>query len=72
MTPLKAIRAKCLDCCCGQVNEVKYCVCEDCPLWPYRHGHNPARKGVGGKGGQLFKKSNSDAKNVSESVKGVK
>ena len=23
--PLKAIRAKCLDCCCGQANEVKLC-----------------------------------------------
>ena len=49
MTPMKAIRAKCLDCCCGQAYEVKLCPSEDCPLWPYRFGHNPNRKGIGGK-----------------------
>lgn len=50
MTPLKAIRAKCLDCCIGQVNEVRLCPSKDCALWPYRLGHNPARQGVGGNG----------------------
>lgn len=25
MTPMKAIRAKCLDCCCGQAKEVRLC-----------------------------------------------
>ena len=49
MTPLKAIRAKCLDCVCNQPGEVRVCPCESCPLWPYRMGHNPARKGMGGK-----------------------
>lgn len=44
MNPLKAIRAKCLDCCCGQVNEVKECPCTDCPLYPFREGRNPFRK----------------------------
>ena len=44
MTPLKAIRAKCLDCMCGQVNEVKLCPCTDCPLYPFRVGKNPFRK----------------------------
>lgn len=44
MTPVKAIRAKCLDCCCDQVAEVRACPAGDCPLWPYRMGHNPARK----------------------------
>ena len=47
---LKAIRAKCLDCCCGNVAEVTRCPCTDCPLYIYRDGHNPARKGLGGKG----------------------
>lgn len=47
MTPLKAIRAKCLDCCCGQAVEVRRCVCEDCALWPYRMGHRPAKIGQG-------------------------
>ena len=44
MTPVKAIRAKCLDCCCDQSAEVRLCQAEECPLWPYRMGHNPARK----------------------------
>lgn len=48
MTPLKAIRAKCIDCCCGQIYEVKRCVCEDCALYRYRMGHNPSLKGKGG------------------------
>lgn len=47
-TPLKAIRAKCLDCMCDQPSEVRICPSEACPLWPYRMGHNPARKGLGG------------------------
>ena len=41
LTPIKAIRAKCLECSCGNVNEVKLCVIPDCPLYPYRLGHNP-------------------------------
>ena len=47
MTPLKAIRLKCLDCMCQNAAEVARCVCPDCPLFPYRFGHNPARKGLG-------------------------
>lgn len=41
MTPMKAIRAKCLDCCCGQYKEVELCPCSDCSLHPYRFGKNP-------------------------------
>lgn len=41
LTPMKAIRAKCLDCCCGSSEEVKLCPCEDCPLHEYRFGHKP-------------------------------
>lgn len=41
MTPIKAIRAKCLDCCCGQANEVKLCPATDCSLYPFRLGKNP-------------------------------
>ena len=43
-TPLKAIKAKCLDCCCDQANEVKHCPVKDCPLHPFRFGKNPFRK----------------------------
>ena len=41
MTPLKAIKLKCLDCCCDQANEVKLCSVESCPLFPFRFGKNP-------------------------------
>ena len=47
-SPLRAIRAKCADCMCGQLAEVRLCPSENCPLWPYRMGHNPNRKGIGG------------------------
>jgi hypothetical protein len=42
--PLKAIREKCLDCCCSNAAEVRKCVATDCPLWPLRMGTNPFRK----------------------------
>lgn len=42
--PLKAIRAKCLDCCCGQPQEVRKCMAIDCDLWPFRMGTNPFRE----------------------------
>ena len=41
ITPLKAIRAKCLDCCAGQVAEVRRCELENCPLFRYRFGKRP-------------------------------
>lgn len=41
-TPLlKAIRAKCLDCCCDNAAEVRRCTAVSCALWPYRAGKNP-------------------------------
>lgn len=40
MTPMKAIRAKCLDC-CGSSREVRLCTVEKCPLYPYRFGKRP-------------------------------
>ena len=42
-SPLKAIREKCLDCCCNQREEVKLCPVEKCPLWQFRFGKNPNR-----------------------------
>lgn len=41
LTPVKAIRAKCLDCCCGQAKEVRLCPLKKCPLFPYRFGKRP-------------------------------
>ena len=43
-TPIKAIRAKCLDCCCDSAAEVRRCPIESCSLWPYRMGHRPKSK----------------------------
>jgi len=43
-TRAQAIRAKCLDCCCGQSKEVRLCPSEFCPLHPYRLGGNPYAK----------------------------
>lgn len=41
LTPMKAIRAKCLDCCNGQHKEIRLCTVKKCPLYEYRHGHRP-------------------------------
>lgn len=41
LTPMRAIRAKCLDCCAGQVAEVRRCELENCPLFRYRFGKRP-------------------------------
>jgi len=41
MTPLKAIRAKCMDCMCEQPKEIKLCPITDCSLYPFRFGKNP-------------------------------
>lgn len=46
ISPLKAIRLKCLDCSCGSPNEVKLCPVEKCPLYPFRLGKNPNRAGL--------------------------
>lgn len=45
LTAIKAIRAKCLDCCAGQAAEVRECLCNDCPLYGFRMGKNPNYKG---------------------------
>ena len=52
MTPMRAIRAKCLDCSNGSTHEVKLCLIDDCELYMYRLGKNPAMAG---------KKGNADA-----------
>lgn len=42
-SPLKAVKKKCLDCCCGSLNEVKICTIQKCPLYAFRLGENPYR-----------------------------
>jgi len=41
LTPLRAIREKCMDCCCENPNYVMACPCTDCTLWSYRFGKRP-------------------------------
>ena len=40
MSPLAALRLRCLDC-CGSPDEVRKCVAMACPSWPFRTGKNP-------------------------------
>lgn len=42
-TPLKAIRAKCIDCTNGQNVEIRECPITECPLYEYRMGHRPPK-----------------------------
>ena len=41
MSPLKAIRLKCIDCSCYQPSEARLCEAIGCPLWPFRAGKHP-------------------------------
>jgi len=49
LTPLKAIRIKCLDCQGGSPKGVRICVDQNCSFFIYRFGKNPNRKGIGGR-----------------------
>lgn len=53
VTPLRAIRFKCIDCCCGQVNEVRLCTCVECPLYPFRMGHSPHKNELSNEGEEI-------------------
>lgn len=41
LTPMKAIRKKCLECSNEQFKEVRLCTIKKCPLYEYRNGHRP-------------------------------
>ena len=41
--PVKAIRAYCLGCCNGSLNEVNLCPAKNCELYKFRLGKNPYR-----------------------------
>lgn len=34
----KAIRMKCMDCCCDNKSEIRNCPATNCPLWRFRMG----------------------------------
>jgi hypothetical protein len=46
LRPLKAIRAKCIDCVAGQYVEVRKCPVTTCSIWPYRMGKRPAQHSI--------------------------
>ena len=41
VSPLRALRMKCLDCCNDSAQEVRLCTAVGCPNWPFRMGKNP-------------------------------
>lgn len=43
LTPIRAIRKKCLDCLGGHYKEVRQCSSTDCTLHPYRMGKRPGQ-----------------------------
>ena len=40
-SPIKAIRAKCIECSGGSMTEARLCHLTHCALWAFRMGHNP-------------------------------
>jgi hypothetical protein len=44
LTPLRAVRSKCLDCSGYQASEVQLCTVRSCPLFPYRRGGRPTEE----------------------------
>jgi len=57
LTPLKSIRVYCLECSGSRPKEIRYCPSSGCPLYLYRFGTNPHRKGVGPGAVLLHRKS---------------
>jgi hypothetical protein len=43
MSPLKALRGRCVDCCADQPSEVRLCTAVACASWPFRLGSSPWR-----------------------------
>lgn len=60
ISALKSIRLECISCVDGQTSLIGDCPSKKCPLFIYRSGHNPARKGLGGNLANLSKKGISD------------
>jgi hypothetical protein len=55
LTPVQAIRAKCIDCSNSQLKEIRTCQIVDCAFYPFRMGKNPNRKRKTEKGVNLPK-----------------
>ena len=55
LSNLKKIKAYC-KWCCNNYNPNDYCSSQECSLYIYKNGRNPARKGIGNKS-PIFKKN---------------
>lgn len=47
ITPLRAIRQHCIECCNGDKTEVRLCDITRCALHGFRMGHKPKEEGDG-------------------------
>lgn len=44
ISPMKALRLRCRDCCAGSATRVRLCASATCPSWPFRMGRSPWRQ----------------------------
>lgn len=44
ITPIQAIRKKCLECSNGQYNEIRNCLIKTCPLYSFRVGETHIKR----------------------------
>lgn len=44
LTPIQAIKRKCLECSNGQYHEIKACLIKTCPLYSFRTGEKHIKK----------------------------
>jgi hypothetical protein len=54
LTPLQAIRLKCLWCCNGSAHEVAVCPAKACSSWSFRFGHKPSNEIIADQGDTLL------------------
>lgn len=43
LTGMSAIKEKCMECCCWQYLELKFCPIKTCALYPFRFGKYPKK-----------------------------
>jgi hypothetical protein len=55
LTPLQAVRQKCLWCCNGSAHEVALCDAQACPSWPFRFGRKPTAEIIADQGDTVLR-----------------
>ncbi len=50
LSPMKAIRVKCVECQGGGTKQVRNCEISDCTLWPYRSGKTGRKRATSSHG----------------------